>query len=624
MGNKETLINQEKLVMEFRSLNFREPYLPFLDRENVGFIEAALRIDSNYRKVMDPSYDGLDGCYYWIRKLNALDPKTKMIECQGILLRIIWTIKAENSTHLNSGETERNELTRRLVAEYDTLSDFIHDLKYPKLNDYKIIKLLSTSTDPSFEKKIVKTRDAEKDYDPKISNFSFATKFCHNMAMILFEGKKEQDNYSIYDRVINSALGLYNHEYANIDFNGDYRGYLKAIDAIRKNEISRNGFDHLIWYYFKGQKIETGEFDIVDGTLWKYHGHQKKVKIPSNVRRIAKYAFLESKELESVEFPILLNELEDDAFMHCENLKKVYIPAELTTIEGNPFTRCPSLEKIEVEEGHAIYESPKGSNVIIEKKSKKVLVGCKNSIIPEGVKIIGSSAFCGCKTLKEFKLPESVVCIEPDAFLGIPQEEIRIPSSVKELQTSAFYHCPNLKRVYIPASLTNIVGNPFQGNSKIESIVVDQDNPLYDSRDNCNAIIRKSDDCLIVGCATTKFPSSIQSIGPRAFFRNESLKEVVIPSNIKVIGDDAFGLCSNVTKLTLEEGIESIQAEAIPFEKIEVITLPKSLKRLDCTAFGCYNIDYKEIHYAGSAKEWERVNVIGNREFEEKLVFDEK
>ena len=90
------------------------------------------------------------------------------------------------------------------------------------------------------------------------SNVSFASKFCHYACFYVFEGTEYQDNYSIYDGILRTVLPLY-LDYYNIeplfDLN-DYKQYRMAVDRIRESskiEISRNGFDHLLWYYHKGR-----------------------------------------------------------------------------------------------------------------------------------------------------------------------------------------------------------------------------------------------------------------------------------------------------------------------------------------------------------------------------------
>lgn len=91
-----------------------------------------------------------------------------------------------------------------------------------------------------------------------IKNTSFASKFCHYASFFLFENDELRDNYSIYDNVIASVFPYYMEMYGvdNSEPLTDYSVYRKVIDSIRgktKDKISRNGFDHLLWYYHKGR-----------------------------------------------------------------------------------------------------------------------------------------------------------------------------------------------------------------------------------------------------------------------------------------------------------------------------------------------------------------------------------
>jgi len=72
------------------------------------------------------------------------------------------------------------------------------------------------------------------------------------LVFIFFVGKPEQNSYSIYDKVMYKALRKYG-QVVTIPYTGlQYKKYLKQIDIVRKKKVSRNGFDHLLWYYFKG------------------------------------------------------------------------------------------------------------------------------------------------------------------------------------------------------------------------------------------------------------------------------------------------------------------------------------------------------------------------------------
>ena len=72
--------------------------------------------------------------------------------------------------------------------------------------------------------------------------------------------------------------------------------------------------------------------------------------------------------------------------------------------------------------------------------------------------------------------------------------------SVTSIGDVAFYQCIGLTSVTIPNSVISIGLSPFENCSELTSVVVESDNPVYDSRDNCNAIIETSTNTLIAGC----------------------------------------------------------------------------------------------------------------------------
>ncbi len=122
-------------------------------------------------------------------------------------------------------------------------NELIESLKNPDYKDMKLIREISRITSAERRARI---------------NPSFASKFCHYACFYIFEGTEYQDNYLIYNGILKAVLPLY-LEYFGIDQKfdlSDYRDYRMAVDMIRKAsgiEISRNGFDHLLWYYHKGR-----------------------------------------------------------------------------------------------------------------------------------------------------------------------------------------------------------------------------------------------------------------------------------------------------------------------------------------------------------------------------------
>ncbi len=227
-----------------------------LSFENVAKVEAMIQNDSAYLKASDenaePNGKYIGSTAYWIiKKLKPILLNNKTIrdeEYEDILRNIIKSVDKENSTHLNSDKCGIEQILKRLLIIKK--NDFIEYLKEPVKSNFKLVEIIAEKT---------KVPDSDKKHHGR-TNVSFASKFCHYACFYLFDGKPEQDNYSIYDNIVKQAIPKYLNYYKmnnsikiNLD---DYRIYYKTIDEIikkSKSGISRNGFDHLLWYYFKGR-----------------------------------------------------------------------------------------------------------------------------------------------------------------------------------------------------------------------------------------------------------------------------------------------------------------------------------------------------------------------------------
>ncbi len=89
---------------------------------------------------------------------------------------------------------------------------------------------------------------------------------------------------------------------------------------------------------------------------------------------------------------------------------------------------------------------------------------------------------------------------------------INITNSVTSIGELAFYGCSNLTSITIPSSVNSIGESAFLNCKSLTQIKVAPDNPVYDSRDNCNAIIETKSNTLIAGCASTVIPNSVTTI----------------------------------------------------------------------------------------------------------------
>lgn len=158
--------------------------------------------------------------------------------------------------------------------------------------------------------------------------------------------------------------------------------------------------------------------------------------------------------------------------------------------------------------------------------------------ITYSVTSIGGYAFYYCTGLKSVTIPNSVITIGESAFNGCKNlSSVTIANGVTSIGVAAFQLCTSLTSLTIPNSVTAIAEGAFQGCSGLQSIVVDKGNTVYDSREDCNALIKTSDNKLITGCMNTTIPNSITAIGSWAFFLCEGLTSINIPNSVTTIGE---------------------------------------------------------------------------------------
>lgn len=168
-----------------------------------------------------------------------------------------------------------------------------------------------------------------------------------------------------------------------------------------------------------------------------------------------------------------------------------------------------------------MFDSRENCNAIIETSTNTLITGCKTTIIPESVTCIGDHAFWYCRSL----------------------QSINIPKNVKSLSGSGFQDCQELK-----------------------SITVDTNNPYYDSRYNCNAIINSKTHELLVGSNSTILPKDIKKIGDSAFAGRKSLPSVlVIPEGVDSLGWCVFDYCQSLENITIPSSVSCISAYAFEY-----------------------------------------------------------
>ena len=187
-----------------------------------------------------------------------------------------------------------------------------------------------------------------------------------------------------------------------------------------------------------------------------------------------------------------------------KNLKSITIPNSVTSIGEKAFFNCnSSLISINVDKSNSKYDSRDNCNAIIETATNTLIIGCKNTIIPNGVTSIENYAFYSCSSLTS----------------------ITIPNSVTSIGYSSFSDCSSLTSITIPNSVTSIGGSAFSNCSSLTSLTI---------------------------------PNSLTSIGDYAFYRCSSLTSVTIPNSVTSIGEEAFNGCYRLTSVTIGNSVTSI------------------------------------------------------------------
>ena len=241
---------------------------------------------------------------------------------------------------------------------------------------------------------------------------------------------------------------------------------------------------------------------------------------------IDSYAFYHCDGLTgTLVLPNTIEEIGDDAFDYCGFTGIVNIPASVEDIGYTPFYCCDGIEGFVVNPANSYYDSRDNCNAIIRTYGNKLMIGCKNSTIPN-----------------------TIVTIDEDAFLRVSGlTSITIPNSVTTIGGWAFWFT-GLTSIHIPSTVISIGTNPFGGCADLTSITVESGNAVFDSRNNCNAIIKTSANELISGCQNSVIPDDVTRIGDDAFYFIHTLSgELVIPEQITSIGEYAYEGCSGLT-----------------------------------------------------------------------------
>ena len=300
------------------------------------------------------------------------------------------------------------------------------------------------------------------------------------------------------------------------------------------------------------------------------------VVVESGVTKIGYNAFCHCGNLTTVTIAETVTNIGGDAFRYCSNLATVYMlpatpPEVLSTFDdcsddlviivqeeyfntyytsggywanyrdrvvcmGNcgtdvKYYYAPSFHKLTISGTGAMEDYADQST----RPWHSYIGDLQTVVIEPGVTRVGTKAFHFCNKITSLTIGSDVTSIGANAFNG----------------------CCSLSSIHIPASVTSIEEDAFVSCTNVPAITVAAGNTVYDSRDNCNAIIETNTNKLILGCINTTIPATVTEIGKKAF-ENCDMTAIAIPYGVITIGYAAFNGCMELTSVTIPASVTSI------------------------------------------------------------------
>ena len=333
---------------------------------------------------------------------------------------------------------------------------------------------------------------------------------------VAMNGFTQQIHYDFYE-IIESGQTLYFLKANDSSYNVTvtypcYHQYYNSIGA------------HVSTYYYEHEK-PTGNL-IIPSTI-TYND------TVYTINGIDNYAFWHCYDITSVSLPNTIKSIGNSAFYDCLGITTVVFGNNINSIGKEAFVLCTALEQI--------------------------------SELPETLTTIKQDAFRACTSLSgTIIIPPSLSTVEEGVFYNCNFTSIVFSEGVETVKSEAFCRNP-LVSIYIPSTLTNISSSGFScwgnPNPTLESIVVDEANPVYDSRGNCNALIQTATNTLLMGSNNAFVSYGITTIGFNAF-QHLNIDSITIPNTVERIEGGAFFGCNNISNIIIPSSVMYIGSGA--------------------------------------------------------------
>lgn len=339
------------------------------------------------------------------------------------------------------------------------------------------------------------------------------------------------------------------------------------------------------------------------------------VTLPSTVTSIGRRAFCYDRALTNLNIPDGVTIIDESAFYQCTKLTGITLPSALLTLGEGAFANCQGLTSIDLPSGlqkisNLAFSQCYNIEGAITVPSTVTEVGayafqsCQkitSVTFPDGLTTLGNGVLNNCIALESVKLPANLTSIPESMFQGCSKlTTAPLSNKIQSIGDYAFSYCQQLGDVTFPASLKTIGTNAFSGCSNVTKFT--NNSTQISSIGNyafsyCTSItsfdipatIAAIPEGLLNGCTSLKnltIPSTITSLDAMYCFADCGLDEIVVPSQVTVIGSCAYLRCKNAKTLTLPSGLKTIGSDAFTeCTGLRSVIVPNSVDSLGDMAF---------------------------------------
>lgn len=341
---------------------------------------------------------------------------------------------------------------------------------------------------------------------------------------------EEQYEFTVYDKggLYDDAwpdFGAYNVEGIKIWYSYDaYRpGYVR-VTSVAGQSAGSSWVGHYPYYEKRLLIPETvkdpnGETFIVGGIqAWAFEAdpYLEEVILPETVDTIGLQAFSSCAKLTHLDLPNNVGYLGQNCFAESGLTGEFVVPANVQVLESAIFRNTP-ISKLSFGEGSRLDS--------ISDQSIFFMFELEELELPTGLRAIAYAGISSCPKLRKANLPEGLVKLDPMVLTGCPVEELVIPSTLVEIGEG-----------FMATGHQHMEGD---GSSSLHRISVAEGNPIYDSREDCNAVIVTATNTLYMAKAISKLPSTLEVIASYSY-SDPCMKTLTLPAGIKKIEKYAF------------------------------------------------------------------------------------